>query len=293
MTLNQLIYFQAIAKLQHYRQAAINLNISQPSLSRSMTALEEELGILLFEKHGRNVVLTKYGHMFLEHVEKILAEVNLAEHKMKQLAGNGGHIDLAYVFPLANYYIPHMVRQFLNQKQNKDITFSFNQLITSNMIEGLKNDKYDVIFGSYKENEPSIQFVPIMSQSMVIITPKEHPLSANHSIALSELEHYPIIGYDPHSGLGRFTNRIYKAHALKPNIVCESPDEHAIASLVAENFGIAMVADVDSIHQANVSIHPLDGPALEHTVYMAYLKDKYQIPAVKKFIKFIKKAGTA
>ena len=184
-----------------------------------------------------------------------------------------------------------MVRQFLNQKQNKDITFSFNQLITSNMIEGLKNDKYDVIFGSYKENEPTIQFVPIMSQSMVIITPTAHPLASKDAVSLTELERYPIIGYNPHSGLGRFTNRIYKAHALKPNIICESPDEHAIASLVAENFGIAMVADVDSIHLANVTIHPLDGADLQHTVYMAYLKDKYQIPAVKDFIKFIKKEG--
>ena len=62
---------------------------------------------MLFEHQGRNVVLTKSGRVFLEHVNRILEEVHIAEHKMKQLAGSGGHIDIAYVFPLANYYIPH------------------------------------------------------------------------------------------------------------------------------------------------------------------------------------------
>ena len=59
MTLNQLEYFQKVATLQHFRQAAELLKISQPSLSRSMSLLEEELGLMLFEHQGRNVVLTK------------------------------------------------------------------------------------------------------------------------------------------------------------------------------------------------------------------------------------------
>ena len=116
MTLNQLEYFQKVATLQHFRQAAEVLKISQPSLSRSMSLLEEELGLMLFEHQGRNVVLTKSGRVFLEHVNRILEEVHIAEHKMKQLAGSGGHIDIAYVFPLANYYIPHTVRSFLDRK---------------------------------------------------------------------------------------------------------------------------------------------------------------------------------
>lgn len=90
MTLNQLEYFQKVATLQHFRQAAELLKISQPSLSRSMSLLEEELGLMLFEHQGRNVVLTKSGRVFLEHVNRILEEVHIAEHKMKQLAGSGG-----------------------------------------------------------------------------------------------------------------------------------------------------------------------------------------------------------
>ena len=86
MTLNQLNYFYQAAMLQHFNQAAEKLNISQPSLSRSITALEDELGITLFEKSGRNVILTKAGDIFLEHVTQILDDVKRAELKMHQLA---------------------------------------------------------------------------------------------------------------------------------------------------------------------------------------------------------------
>ena len=58
MTLNQILYFRKVARLENYHQAAEELYISQPSLSRSMAALESELGITLFEKKGRGVVLT-------------------------------------------------------------------------------------------------------------------------------------------------------------------------------------------------------------------------------------------
>jgi DNA-binding transcriptional LysR family regulator len=58
MTLNQMIYFQTIAKHEHFRLAAAELNLSQPSLSRSIATLEEELGVILFERKGRNVALT-------------------------------------------------------------------------------------------------------------------------------------------------------------------------------------------------------------------------------------------
>ena len=64
MTLNQILYFRKVARLENYHQAAEELYISQPSLSRSMAALESELGITLFEKKGRGVVLTNAGRLF-------------------------------------------------------------------------------------------------------------------------------------------------------------------------------------------------------------------------------------
>ena len=112
MTLNQILYFQKVARLENYHQAAEELYISQPSLSRSMAVLESELGVALFEKKGRGVTLTKAGQLFLEHADRIAADCDVAVGKMQELSSDGGKIDIGYIFPLAGHYIPHKVREF-------------------------------------------------------------------------------------------------------------------------------------------------------------------------------------
>ena len=72
MNLNQLYYFRTLAELEHYTKAAEKLNISQPTLSHSIAAMEKELGANLFEKQGRNVVLTKYGRIYLDFASHII-----------------------------------------------------------------------------------------------------------------------------------------------------------------------------------------------------------------------------
>lgn len=291
MTLNQLTYFRKIARLEHFSRAAEELNISQPSLSRSMDTLERELGLPLFEKQGRNVVLTKYGRIFLDHAERILEEVRIAERKMQYLTQDGGHIDIGYVSPLANYYIPHTVRSFLNLRENKNVTFSFNQARTSDLISGLKNETYDVIFGAYVEDQPSIHFTPVLKQEMMIITSPTHPLAGEISVPFEVLGQYPLIGYDHNSGLGLYTKKLYRQHHITPTLVIDCPDEYSIAALVAEDFGIALVADVDTIRDAKIKRLPITGEKIIHTVHMAYMKNKYLIPAAGRFLKFVRQQG--
>ncbi len=289
MTLNQLLYFETAAKLQHFNQAADELNISEPSLSRSISALEKEFGIPLFEKQGRNVVLTKPGMVFFEYASKILDDVRIAEDKMRELSSDGGHIDIAYVAPLARYFIPKTVRAFLKQPGSKNVIFNFYQDITSRNVEGLRNGSYDLIFGSMTQEASDIEFVPVAQQNMVIILPETHALAAKEHIDLSIFNQYPVLCYDKASGLGKYSTAFFEKHGLHPDIICESPDENGIASLVAEGFGIAIVADVDDIHRPGIAIKALPNQEeFPHTVYMAFLKGKYQLPAVKRLIKFVK-----
>ena len=209
---------------------------------------------------------------------------------MKALSNTkGGHIDLAYVFPLAKSYIPHLVRSFLDSEGNHNITFSMTQEITNKMIRDLKSERYDVIFGSYVSNEPDIEFVPVINQEMVIITPPEHPLKYKKEIFLEDLLDYPVIGYDRTSGLGQFTTSIYRQNQMEPQIAFETSDENAIAALVSENFGIGFVAHVESLREYDVDILHLSNLKPYHTVYMAYMKNNIMIPAVEKFIGFVKR----
>lgn len=87
MNLSQLYYFSKLADLQHYTRAAKELFITQPTLSGSISSLENELGVALFQKKGRNVELTKYGAEFLEYVNAALEQLDKGVAVMKSYSG--------------------------------------------------------------------------------------------------------------------------------------------------------------------------------------------------------------
>ncbi len=179
MNLYHLRYFVTLAHLEHYTKAADVLAITQPSLSHAISSLEEELGVKLFEKNGRNVSLTKYGKSFLEDVEQTLNRLDSSVNGL-QLAGKGeGQIDVAFLRTLGVDFMPKIIRSFLNANKGKQIHFNLfcDKVLTGDILTGLKEKKYDIGFCSKFDDEPLIEFIPVAKQDLVVIVPPEHPLA--------------------------------------------------------------------------------------------------------------------
>ena len=236
MTFNQLLYFQTVSEYENYHKAAEKLYLSQPSLSRAISSLEKELGVMLFEKQGRGIVLTKAGRLFQEYTDRILSECEVAKTKMNEIASGNGYIDIGYIFPLASHYIPHKVRKFLNIEENAKVSFNFYQNHSPAIAQKVKMGELDLGFGAFIDNDDELAFYPLQKQKMVIITPNEHELNQYDDVAIQELMNYPIIGYDKDSGPGRYSKRLYRRLDMKPNIIVTCPDEHSIMALVKEGY---------------------------------------------------------
>lgn len=292
MTLQQLYYFQMIAKLQHYNKAAKELHVAQPSLSKSMALLEDELQVPLFEKQGRNIILTKYGRVFQGYVNNILSEIERAKSDMQSMLDrSSGHINIAYVSPFGHDYIPKAVRNFLKRDENSHVTFSFREGFTTAMIKAIHDNEADIIFGSYEENEPDLTFVPIMKQNIILIAPPNFDILKENVRTMQDFSRYPFISYDHTSSMGRLTRKFFREEHLVMNFVCESPDELAILALVSNNFGLSYVAETEQIQRAIEEGRVIRVPLEEERyrqLYMIYKSDKYHAPAVKDFIDFIK-----
>ena len=288
MTLNQILYFQKVAQYENYHLAADELYISQPSLSRSMASLENELGVALFEKSGRGVNLTKAGKLFKEYAERILEDCDIAVDKMQELSSDGGKIDIGYIFPLAGHYIPHKVRRFLEQPDNINVVFNFYQNHTPAIEKKVRSGELDIGFGGYMNRE-DMEFYPLQNQELVVITPKEHPLKDMEEIPLEELGKYPVIGYDRESWMGTYERKLYKKFQVKPNLIVECPDEYSIVALVRENFGIALTTQTDILVRAEgINIHKLKDLTVYRQTFMFWMKDRYKLPAVERFIRYMK-----
>ncbi|MGM9534634.1 MAG: LysR family transcriptional regulator [Intestinibacter sp.] len=288
MNLNHLQYFVKLAHLEHYTKAAKDLSITQPSLSHAISALEEELGTKLFEKHGRNVVLTKYGKIFLKYVEKSLDSLQEGIDKTKALTcSTSGVIDLGYIYTLEAEFVPMIVRRFLKENEDKNFGFTFSSSNTKSIIEGLKNERFDIGFCSMVEDENSIEFIKIKEEELVVVVPKNHELSKYKEIDLVKTVGYKHIAFTKSSGLRPVIDNLFKQINKKQDISYEVEKDESMAGLVAENFGIAVMPNIPFLKYFNVDIIKLKSPVYSRNIYMAKLKNKYVSPAVDEFSKFV------
>lgn len=288
MNLNHLNYFRVLAKVEHYTQAAALLSITQPSLSNAISNLENELGTYLFEKQGRNIKLTKSGIFFLQYVDEALTQLEIGEKKLKNLLDpSKGKVDLAFIYTLGAEFIPNIINNFFKNEKYKNITFTFGQDNTTNIISGLKEEKYDLGFCSFVENEPDIDFFPLIKQELVLIVSENHPLACKDTINLKETEKYPFVYFNKESGIRPIIDNIFSQAGVNPNIICEVEEDTAVAGLVSINYGIAILPNISALKNFNIKTLHIADIKYERYIYMASLKNKYLIPSVKLFKQFI------
>lgn len=287
MNLYHLRYFVTLAHLEHYTKAAAQLNTTQPNLSYAVSALESELGVTLFEKDGRNIVLTKCGKDFLIDAEKSLAILDSGIQKMQRIGRGDDTIEIGFLRTLGIDFIPVTLSNYLKSLEESKVSFHFHDGVSMDLITKLKDKKCDVIFCSYLKNEPDIAFYPIATQDLVLIVPKNHPLSSKREIDLSETLPYPQIFFHPRSGLRPIVDHLFQKISATPKIAMEIEEDQVIAGFVAADFGIAIVPNMLVLKHLPVEVISINNPSWERMFYMAYLKNQYHTPAVTSFIQFV------
>ncbi|MEG0856061.1 MAG: LysR family transcriptional regulator [Terrisporobacter sp.] len=290
MNLNHLHYFATLAKEEHYTKAAQKLSITQPSLSNAISLIEKELGTYLFEKKGRNVVLTKYGRVFLEYVEKTLETLDQGVKKTKLLtSATSGIIDLGYIYTFGAKDMPLLIAKFLEENKENNFKFTLSDGNTLNIIEGLKNEDYDIGFCSKIEDEDEIDFTKIKEEELVLITPKNHPLSKYKEIDLIKTIDYEYVAFKKGSGLRPFIDKMFKDINKKQKIAYEVEKDECLAGLVEGNFGVGIIPNISILTHLDVNIIKIKNPKYNRNIYMAKVKNRCLSPAAQEFSKFILK----
>ncbi len=288
MNLYQLRYFVTLAKFQHYMKASEQLCITQPSLSHAISALEKELGVKLFEKDGRNVILTKCGKNFLKDAEHTLQLLDSSVERLKSSAQGNGRLDIGLLPTLGTDFVPRLIRGFLTAYPDKTIDFHFYNGLTADFLEDLKNQKYDFTFCSRMDQEPLIDFIPVARQELVVIVPPDHPLSDRTEIRLSETLDYPQILFSRRSGLRPMIDKLFLACGKQPDCIFEIDEDQTIAGFVANGFGIAVVPNMPILANMHLKVIHITEANWERRFYIAYLKNRYRTPLAEQFLSYVK-----
>lgn len=292
MNLFYLRYFVTLAHVQHYTKAAEQLCISQPSLSHAITQMEKDLGIPLFEKKGRKTTLTRFGEEFLTCAERTLSTLDEGIASIQRSARGEGVIRLGLLRTLGIEFIPNLAAGFLEQNPGLDIQFTFHTGVTQDLLEGLKERKYDLAFCSRPPEKMHLSAVAVKKQGLVLITPKHHPLAVKKEIDLAETVSYPYIFFEKSSGMRAVVEQMFEAIKEKPKIAYETEEDQVIAGLVAKGFGIAVVPDMELLKKLNLEILKIASPACERSLFMVYDESVFMPPAVQHFRQFVLQTDT-
>lgn len=287
MNLFYLRYFVTLANVQQYTKAAEQLCIAQPSLSHAISQLEKELGLPLFEKSGRKTTLTRFGEEFLVCAEHTLATLDSGVESLKRSARGDGLIRLGLLRPLGVEFVPRLAAEFLQNRPEANVRFTFHTGVSQSLLDGLAARKYDLVFCSEPSPRLGLTAVPVQKQELVLIVPKDHPLASGHSIELAQTAPYPQIFFEKRSGIRSVVERMFLDIGVEPRIVYETEEDQVIAGLVAKGFGIAVVPYMDLLLKLDVRILQINSPAYERNLFMVSDDSTFMPPCVTHFRQFV------
>lgn len=287
MNLFYLRYFVTLAHEKHYTKAAKQLCITQPSLSHAIDQLEAELGVQLFEKSGRNTTLTRFGEDFLSCAERTLATLDAGVDSIKKSAAGEGVVRLGFVRPLGIKFIPELAADFLRTNEGKNISFTFNTDVTGKLLEGMKEQRFDLLFCSEPPKELELTAVPVKNQELVLIVPAAHPLAGRDEVSLVETADCDYVYFHADSGIRGVIDDMFARAELVPRIVYETEEDEVIAGLVAAGFGVAVVPYMDMLQKLDLKMIRIKSPSYERSFFMVNDGKRYMPPSVKSFYDFV------
>ncbi|WP_234123457.1 LysR family transcriptional regulator [Clostridium hydrogenum] len=288
MDLLQLQYFRTIARLEHITKAAEELHIAQPSLSRTISKLEEELGTPLFDRVGRQIKLNSFGKSFLSHVDKIFSELIEAKRELLDLSDiKNCKISLAVN---TSIFMPALLKKFVDQYPY--IKFQQTLATTSNIRNLLESEQVDFgisVTPISSSKHPSIQEVPIINVEAFLALPPKHALLECNSISLHDIENEPFISMPKGYGLREIADDFCYQAGFNPNIIIESNEPLSIIRYVKYGLGLAFITPLILEIDPNLEINliRIQDVACKGTINLCWKKDRYISKAAHQFMKFV------
>ena len=283
MTLNELRYIVAVAQERNFRRAAEKSFISQPALSLAIQKLEQELGIMIFERGKSEVTVTPVGIEIVEQAHRALEEVerirDLAKLGKDQLAGA---LRLGVIYSVGPYLLPELLPAL--KKLAPGMTLEIEENITANLDILLRNGKLDVIIIALPFGDGGILTRPLYDEPFEVVVNSQHRWAVRRSIKSQELSVEKVLLLD--SG-HCFSNQVSEACPeldRKGAEMQQGTSLETIRNMVASGHGITVLpASANSARYRSplLKIIPFTKPAPSRRIALAWRKSFSRTEAIE------------
>lgn len=289
MDLRRMYYFNATVKYQSFSRAAKSLHISQPSLSNAIKTLELEINAPLIERTTKQFQLTELGQQFYERSKSLLAQFEVMDTELKELA-KGEQLEIRLgMIESANHWFSQVIIAYQKQYPQNQITLIdtlYNQTVRQALLD---LNVHGVITNQHIVDQ-EIKSELLYTEPYVVLTKKDHPFATKEKITLVDFSEESLIIGMPEFQTSAQILKAFEQENITPHIQYKIERFEMIKVLVEEGLGIALLPQQYVNHHLSESLisRQVHSDFLSRSVYLSTMKDRTFPESIRKLFELIK-----
>lgn len=288
MEIRQLNYFIKAAELLHFTDAATASFVTQSTLSQQIKQLEAELGMLLFDRIGKQVRLTEAGNVFLLHARQIILDIKKSKQAIFELANMvNGELRIGVTYAFSSLLLPALT-PFSEKYPGIMIHVEYG---TAGELENkLRMADLDIILAFHEQTDgEDLEMQPLFSSRIMMVVSKKNPLARLSKITLKELGKLEMIL--PSNGFSSrdLLNEIFRKNKIAPNIKIEMNDVHSLLSMVESGNWATIINEKAIITWNTLTAVPISGKELYKQAYILWQQGAYRKKSAMLFMEELMK----
>lgn len=297
MELRHLRYFVAVAEELNFTRAAEKLRLAQPSLTRQIHNLEEELGVRLLDRSRNQVSLTEEGQKFLVDARRLVAMSLESVKAMQRLSrGESGQLNLGYLFKFNFDLLPATLATFY--QACPEIAVNLFDMSPAEQIRALEARKIDLGFVGLRpraalKNTAALAWECVARHNVVVVLPAHHPLAKKRAIKLPDLKlvFFVAMSEQTHPGSRDWLSELCQHAGFTPRILQDVELESGLMTFVAEGLGVTLAREqIKNMPHPGVVFRPLS-TAAKAEYWIAWHREN-RSKALGQYIEIVKKEAS-
>jgi LysR family transcriptional regulator, low CO2-responsive transcriptional regulator len=295
ITFRQLRVFTEVAELGSMARAAETLHLTPPAVSMQIKEVESQVGLPLFDRHGRTVSLSTAGEYFLVHAKRLLAALKEADDAMARLKRVERGLLTIGMVSTAKYFVPHLLARFHEDHPGIDVRLR----VLGNreqLVAQMHTGEVDLTIMGRPPREIATRAEAFAPHPLVFVAPPGHPLLATPQAPVAALGPYAFIAREHGSGTRAAMENFFAEHRFAPHISMEMSSNETIKQAVIAGLGLSFL----SLHTVGLEVKTgllkvldIAGAPVMRTWNVVHLGSKVLSPAAEAFRYYVIEQGAA
>jgi DNA-binding transcriptional LysR family regulator len=290
MEVRQLQIFRILAEELNFTRTAERVHTVQSNVTAQIKALEEELGVPLFDRLGRRVTLTDAGHRFLPFAGQALAAMEEGQRAVAAGSEPCGPLRISAPESIVTYRLAQLLRTF--RRQYPHVELIFRPHLDASLVVELETGKVDMVINMCDTVSNQVfRSVPLRTERVFLLAHGSYPLAAQRTIKPGDLAGQTLLLTENGCGYRAKLDRVLAMQNIRPGHVTEFASIEAIKQCVAAGMGIALlpaIAVARELRQHHFKVLHWAGPSLDIPTHILWHKDKWVSPAMAAFRDLLK-----